>query len=64
MSERLPVEEKVLTVLAEDPDENAVVKYTIEHPILARDKTGVALGEQSTYDYMNAFRYRNIYIYT
>lgn len=40
--------EEVLTVSAEDPDEDAKLRYSIIEPIVARDKTGSVV---TTYAY-------------
>ncbi|KAK7083296.1 hypothetical protein SK128_010007 [Halocaridina rubra] len=56
VSERLPVGESVLTVSAVDLDLDANLVYEITRPVMARDKTGVALLPSSTYDYFGAFR--------
>ena len=60
VSERLPVEETVLTVTASDPDLDADLIYEITQPVMARDKTGVALSPSSPYNYLEAFRYVEI----
>lgn len=41
--------------MAEDPDTDADIEYSIVEPIKAMDKTGVAL-KSSIYDYKTAFR--------
>ncbi|XP_050735767.1 cadherin-23-like [Eriocheir sinensis] len=56
VSERLPAGEEVLRVRANDPDQDASLHYSIDKPVLARDKTGVALNPASPYDYLGAFR--------
>lgn len=56
VSERLPVGEKVVTVKASDPDVDADLVYEITQPVMARDKTGVALTPSSPYDYLSTFR--------
>lgn len=56
VSERLPAGEEVLRVRANDPDQDAFLHYSIDKPVLARDKTGVALNPASPYDYLGAFR--------
>ncbi|KAK8401064.1 hypothetical protein O3P69_002684 [Scylla paramamosain] len=56
VSERLPAGEEVVKVRATDPDQDALLQYTIREPVLARDKTGVALTPSSPYNYLGAFR--------
>lgn len=55
VSERLPPGERVVTVSAVDPDLGADLVYEITEPVMARDKTGVALVPSSPYDYIGAF---------
>lgn len=55
VSERMPVGENVLKVRATDPDLDADLLYEITQPVMARDKTGVALNPSSPYDYLSAF---------
>lgn len=55
VSERLPVDEVVVRVRASDPDLDAELRYFLTPPIMARDKTGVALKPSSPYDYMGTF---------
>lgn len=57
VSERLPAGETVLNVRASDPDLGADLQYEVTQPVMARDKTGVALTPSSPYDYLTAFRY-------
>lgn len=56
MSERLPVGSEVLRVEARDPDVGAALQYELAGPVLARDRTGVALSPEAPYDYQGAFR--------
>lgn len=56
VSERLPAGEEVMKVRATDPDQDALLHYSIDEPVLARDKTGVALNPSSPYNYLGAFR--------
>ena len=60
VSERLPAGEEVVRVRATDPDQNALLHYTVGEPVLARDKTGVALNPSSPYNYLGAFRYGGV----
>lgn len=48
--------DSVLKVLAVDPDTDSNLEYSIVEPINAVDKTGVALKNTATYDYITAFR--------
>ena len=57
VSERLPINEPVLTVTASDTDLTSQLHFSIVEPIIARDKTGVALTPDSPYNYKKAFRY-------
>ncbi|MPC10111.1 Protocadherin Fat 3 [Portunus trituberculatus] len=56
VSERLPAGEEIVRVRATDPDQDASLQFTIREPVLARDKTGVALTPSSPYNYLGAFR--------
>ncbi|KAF2368301.1 Cadherin [Trinorchestia longiramus] len=55
VSERLPLGSPVLTVGARDPDEDAELLYALSTPIVARDRTGVTLAQDSVYDFRGAF---------
>lgn len=55
VSERLPVGERVLTVMATDPDLDADLMYEMSPIVMARDKTGVTLVPSSPYDYLGTF---------
>lgn len=56
VTESLPVGREVLNVTATDPDHGAKIRYTIEEPITARDKTGSVVTSTIGYNYKNAFR--------
>lgn len=46
----------MLTVKALDPDENALLNYTIVEPIKSADKSGVAIESTSAFDFRNLFK--------
>lgn len=48
--------ELVLRTVANDPDADAYLEYSLVEPIKAVDKTGVALKNTASYDYKTAFR--------
>lgn len=56
VTESLPVGREVLNVTATDPDNGAKIRYAIEEPIMARDKTGSIVSPWNGYNYKNAFR--------
>lgn len=56
VTESLPVGREVLNVTATDPDHGAKLRYTIEEPITARDKTGSVVRSSIGYNYKGAFR--------
>ncbi|XP_077533203.1 cadherin 74A [Haemaphysalis longicornis] len=60
VTESLPVGREVLNVTAVDPDVGAKVRYDIEEPITARDKTGSLVTSTITYNYKNAFRINGV----
>ncbi|KAK8778265.1 hypothetical protein V5799_020393 [Amblyomma americanum] len=60
VTESLPVGREVLNVTAVDPDVGAKVRYDIEEPIIARDKTGSLVTSTITYNYKNAFRINGV----
>ncbi|KYQ51361.1 Cadherin-23 [Trachymyrmex zeteki] len=56
VSERAAIGELVLKTVANDPDADTYLEYSLVEPIKAVDKTGVALKNTASYDYKTAFR--------